>query len=329
MPTNLPPDYFNVEEKYRTARSVEDKIAYLEQMMAIVPKHKGTDHLRADLRRRLSQLNTDKQSHKGGASRQASVFHIDREGAGQVVLVGQANVGKSALVAALTNAEPEVAAHPFTTWTPTPGMMPVDDIQVQLIDLPPLNPEFIKPEMMDLIRRTDLMLVVIDLQSFPFEQLDATLDLLREHHIVPACRRDVYPDRYDLTFVPMLVVANKTDTPAHDEDYAVLQELLEESWPMVPVSALTGRHVDAFKRTIFERLDIIRIYAKPPGREPDMTAPFVMRRGGTVIEFAGKVHQDFLHRLKSARIWGTGVYDGQTVGRDHVLHDGDVVELRT
>ncbi len=332
MPTNLPPDYFAAEEKFRTARSTEERIAYLEEMMAIVPKHKGTDHLRADLRRRLSQLRAEGKSAKSSAGRQVSPFHIDREGAGQVVLVGMANVGKSALVDALTNATPEVAPQPFTTWTPTPGMMPIGNVQVQLIDTPPLNPDFIQPEMMDLIRRTDLMLLVVDVQAFPIEELEEAVAILAEHRIVPACLREEHPEDdqgLGVTFVPTLVAANKADAPEQDEDVEVLRELLGESWPIVPISATTGRHVEAFKWTLFDRLGIIRIYAKPPGKEADLTAPFVMHRGGTVEQFAAKVHQDFVARLKSARVWGTGVYDGQPVPRDHVLHDGDIVELRT
>jgi hypothetical protein len=98
---------------------------------------------------------------------------------------------------------------------------------------------------------------------------------------------------------------------------------------LLPVSAETGRNLDWLRRAVFDRLEIIRVYSKPPGEEPDLSAPFVMEKGGTVEDFATKVHQDFLQTLKSARIWGEGVYDGQMVGRDHVLHDGDVVELRT
>jgi hypothetical protein len=328
MPTNLPPHYFEVEEKFRTARSNEEKIAYLEEMMSIVPKHKGTDHLRADLKRRMSQLRAEPKAQKG-ASRQISPFRIEREGAGQAILVGLPNVGKSAIVEALTNAAPEVSAAPFSTWTPTPGMMPIENIQMQLVDTPTLNPDFIKAEMMNLIRGTDLLLIVVDLQAFPIEQLEQTVALLEEHRIVPAHRRDQYPDRFDLAFVPSLVVVNKCDDASRDEDYEVLQELLDEDWPMVPLSATTGRHVDNFKQTIYDRLGIVRIYAKPPGKEADLTEPFVMRKGGTVEEFAGKVHRDFLQTLKSARVWGEGVYDGQAVGRDHILHDGDIVELRT
>ena len=328
MPTNLPPHYYVVEEQYRKAQSAEEKVALLEEMMSIVPKHKGTDHLRAGLKRRLAQLKSESQAQKSGVGRQVSPYHIDREGAGQLVLAGPPNVGKSAIVRAFTNAEPEVAPHPFTTWAPTPGMMPIDDIQVQLIDTPPFNPEFVKADMIDLIRRADMLLLVIDLQAFPIEQLEDALAFLEAHRIVPLYLRNAYPDQFELTFVPTLVVVNKTDDPTLDADFEVLSELLGEAVPLVPVSAETGYHLDVFKQTIFDRLDIVRIYAKPPGEEADLSAPFVMTKGGTVEDFARKVHRDFYEKLKSARVWGHGVFEGQAVSRDHVLHDGDIVELR-
>ena len=336
MPTNLPPDYFAAEEKFRAARSVEEKIAYLDEMISIVPKHKGTDHLRADLRRRMSQLKSGESGAKSRGSHQGSPFHIDREGAGQIVLVGMPNVGKSALVKRLTHATPEVAPQPYTTWVPTPGMMPIENVQVQLIDTPPLNPDYVQAEMIDLIRRADLMLIVVDLQGFPLEQLDESSTILAEEHIIPDClwdemSNDGQPPQSapDLAPVPALVAVNKTDTDEQDEDYEVLQELIGDTWPMVPISAATGRHTDLFKRAIYQRLGIIRIYAKPPGREADLSSPFVMPEGGTVEQFAAKVHRDFVSQLKSARVWGVGVYDGQPVARDHVLHEGDIVELRT
>lgn len=327
MPTNLPPDYFEAEKQYRQATSPQEKIACLEEMLSIVPKHKGTDHLRADLRRRLSKLKTASQTRKS-ASKQTSAFHFDREGDSQVAIVGLTNVGKSSLVAALTNATPQVAGYPYTTWTPTPGMMPVEDVHIQLIDTPPLNRDYVDPELMNLIRGADLILLVVDLQAYPIQQLEDAVAILEEHRIVPRHRQDRYAGQRRLTITPLLVVVNKNDDERSDEDLEVLRELLGDEWSLVPVSATTGRNFDGLKQTVFERLDIIRVYSKPPGKEPDLTAPFVLKRGTTVEELAGKVHKDFLQNLKSARIWGVGVHDGQMVGRDHVLHDGDVVELR-
>ncbi len=327
MPTNLPPEALEAEKRYRAAETIEEKIACLDEYISAIPKHKGTDHLRADLRRKLSKLKETAQSRKK-TGKQLSVYHIDREGVGQVVVIGPPNVGKSALVAALTNASPEVADYPFTTWTPTPGMMEVENVQIQLIDTPPLNPQFIEPELLNLIRRADLVLLVIDLQGFPIQELEDTLALLDANRIVPYGLQGQQEEGRRLTFVRVLVLANKCDDEDCEEDFEVLCELLEGEWPLLPVSAATGHNLERMKRAVFDQLDAIRVYAKPPGREPDFSAPFVLKKGGTVEEFAAKVHQDFLKNLKSARLWGSGVYDGQLVGRDHVLEDGDVVELR-
>jgi hypothetical protein len=328
MPTNLPPDYFKIEEEFRKARSNEEKIAHLKEMMSVVPKHKGTDRLRADLRRKLAALKRAPKARKGVA-RYESPYHIEREGAGQVVLVGTPNTGKSALLRALTNAEPEVAPYPFTTWTPRPGMMTFENVQIQLIDTPPLNEEHVEPEMMNLIRRVDLVLLVLDLQGYPIQAFEDALGLLEAYRIAPLHRQEAYAGERGWTFKPFLVLVNKSDEPSDDEDVAVLDELLDEEWMLLPVSAETGRNLDQMRRAVFDLLEIIRVYSKPPGQEPDRSAPFVLEKGSTVEVFAAKVHQDFLDTLKTARIWGTGVYDGQMVGRDHVLHDGDVVELRT
>jgi hypothetical protein len=329
MPTNLPPEYFAAEERYRAAGTPEEKIASLEELISTVPKHKGTDKLRADLRRKLSKLRDSAERGKKGVSKQVSAFHIDREGAGQVAVFGPPNTGKSALVDALTNASPEVAPYPFTTWTPTPGMMPVENVQIQLIDTPPINEEFVEPELIALLRRADLIWLVVDLQAFPLQQIEDALAFLKAHRIVPTAQRKRYVDPQGRMVIPLIIVVNKSDTPDDEADFEVLCELMEGEWTLVPVSATTGRHVDTLKWETFEALEIIRIYSKPPREEPDLSAPFVMKRGSTVEEFAGKVHKDFLEGLKAARLWGSAQYDGQMVGRDHVLQDGDVVELHT
>ena len=327
MPTNLPPEYFKIEEDYRSATTNEEKISCLEDMLRVIPKHKGTDRLRGDLRRKLSKLK-DRAEAKKGAARQVSPFHIDKEGAGQVVVVGPTNVGKSALVDAQTNASPEVAEYPFTTWTPTPGMMPVGDVQIQLIDTPPLDRDFIEPEMLDLIRRCDVLLLMVDLQGYPIEQLEESVAMLEEHRIFAPHRQDRYTGARGVTVVPTLVVVNKVDDAAADEDFEVLEELIGNDWSLLPISVTRERNFDQLKRSVFDQLGVMRVYSKPPGKEPDLSRPYVLERGSTVEEMAAKVHQDFARELKAARVWGAGVYDGQMVRRDHVLHDGDVVELR-
>jgi hypothetical protein len=328
MPTNLPPEYKKVEKLYRQASTPEEKIEYLEEMFSIVPKHKGTDKLRAGLRKKLSKLKVQSESSKKGGHRESS-FNVDKEGAGQIALVGAANTGKSSLVASLTNAEPEVAEYPFTTRMATPGMMPIENIQVQLIDTPALDREFIEPGLVDMIRRADIVMVMVDLQADPIGQLEDTIAYLDSQRIYPLEKMDTFEEHRRKTFLPFYVLVNKVDDAKSDEDFEVLCDLLEETeCPLIPVSTLTGRHVEDFKRTVFELLGVIRIYSKAPGKDADLSSPYVMKEGSTVEEFAAKVHQDFYQNLKLARVWGSGEFDGQLVSRDYVLHDEDVLELR-
>ena len=328
MPTNLPADYYNAEERFRSATTPEDKVKYLEEMLSTIPKHKGTDHLRADLRKKLSKLKTAATSKKV-TKKQVSPYHINKEGAGQIVIIGCTNAGKSSLVVSQTNADPEVSEVPFTTWTPTPGMMAIDNIQVQLIDTPPFSEDYIDPEFLNLIRRVDLVLIMIDLHANPVQELEFVIERLLENRIAPQYLEGKVQAEGFLLYVPCLVMVNKYDNEEFEEHYEIFQHLLEEEHPLVPASAQTGYNLDALKKSIFDMLGVIRVYSKAPGKEPDKTAPFVVEKGIQLAEFAGKVHKDFQENLKTAKIWGTSAdFPGQMVSRDHILEDEDVVELQ-
>lgn len=327
MPTNLPPESQEAEKRYREATDPAEKIELLEAFIATIPKHKGTDHLRADLRRTLAKLKSEGQTKKK-RSPQEPAFHIDKEGAGQVVLLGPTNVGKSALLAALTHAEPEISEAPYTTWKPMPGMMPIENIQVQLIDTPPLDRAYIEPLLFNLIRHADMILLVLDLPADPLKQLSNALLMLAEHRIAPQGWSQRLPVPERTIYLPLLIVTNKCDDETMDEDYEVFCELFEGECPVLPVSALTGRNFDMLKCAVFERLCIVRAYARPPGKEPDLERPFILQQGSTVLDLARKIHRDYYENLKSARVWGSATFDGQMVQRDYILHDGDIVELR-
>jgi ribosome-interacting GTPase 1 len=303
MPTNLPADYFNAEERFRSATTPEDKVKYLEEMMSTIPKHKGTDHLRSDLRKKLSKLKTAATSKKT-SKKQVSPYHINKEGAGQIVIVGCTNAGKSSLVQTQTNAEPEISQVPFTTWSPMPGMMYIDNIQVQLIDTPPFCEDYIDPEFLNLIRRVDLVLIMLDLHTDPVQQLKFIYQKLQENRIAPQHLEGLIEEEGFLLYVPSLVLVNKYDSEEYEEHFQIFQELLDMDYPMVPISTKTGYNIDAFKQTVFDKLGVIRVYSKAPGKEVD-------------------------DKLKSARIWGTSAdFEGQMVSRNHVLEDEDVVELQ-
>ena len=326
MPTNLPPDFYEAERRFRLAKSPSEKIACLEEMLSIIPKHKGTDHIRADYRRQISKLKTTSRTQKGG-SVHVSAFRIDREGPGQVVVLGPTNVGKSALVEKLTNAAPEVSSNPYTTWKPTPGMMQVDNVQIQLIDTPPLDREYLEPELVDLVRRADLVLIMLDLQTHPDQQLESTFKILTENRIFPAHMRENYSGDEYVWFVPVIVLTNKCDDESLDEICQVFRELLKDEWPILSISALTGRNLDQLKQAVFDSLNILRVYSKPPGEEPDFSKPVVMKKGATLEDFTKEIHKDFHEKLKFAKVWGSTMFDGQMVQRDYILQDGDVVEL--
>jgi ribosome-interacting GTPase 1 len=326
MPANLPPDYYDAERRLREASTPAEKIACLEEMLTIMPKHKGTDHLKADLRRKISKLKTAAQSKKGG-TRGDTTFLVEKEGAAQVMVTGPPNTGKSSLVAALTKARPEISPAPFSTWKPTPGMLNVQGAPIQLVDTPPLSSEYVEPAMLDMIRRADMVLLVVDLLTDPLGQAEQATKLLWDNRIIPRHRQHRYTDYRRPTIVPFLVVANKYDDRSHDDELAIAREMAGEEWHLMAVSAVTGKNLEQLGPALYESLELLRVYSKAPGKEPDMSAPFVLRRGATVEQFAAKVHKEFARKLKTARIWGCRVHDGQMVHRGHVLCDGDVVEL--
>jgi hypothetical protein len=281
------------------------------------------------LRRQLSRLNQEAQAQRKKGGGHAGDYQVEKEGAGQAVLIGPANTGKSSLLAALTNAEPDVSPAPYTTWRPQPGMMPVLDIQVQLVDTPAMEDQLAEPGLFHLVRMSDLMLLVVDLQADPLEQVADSLLLLRQHRIAPRPRHGPpveNPER--IAYLPLIVLVNKDDDESQDELFAICCELLETDWPVIPVSALNGRNFEALKLAVFELLEIVRVYAKPPGQEADMARPFVFKHGVTVQELARKVHRELAEHLKSARVWGSAEFAGQMVARDYVLADGDIVELK-
>ncbi len=326
MPANLPPQYQEAERRFRCAKTPEDKIEALEEMLSVMPKHKGTDKLKADLRRRLSRLKEETQQRRGGV-RLKNAYAIEKEGAAQVVLVGLPNTGKSSLVAALTNAEPEVAPFPYSTHKPTPGMAVFENIAFQLIDTPPVTRDYVDPDLADLIRRTDLLSLLVDIRADPLQQLADTMEILRSFRVFPAGA----PLPADLTKAPFvkraLVAVTKVDSASMEGDFQAFVDLSGTSLPCVGVSPRSGRNLGAFLAQVFACSGVLRVYTKSPGKEADRSAPFVLAAGSTVEELAGLIHKDFVSRLRYARVWGSSVHDGQKVPRSHPLRDGDVVEL--
>ncbi len=324
MPTNLPPQYFEAENRFRQAKTAPEKIAALEEMLAIMPKHKGTDHLRADLRRRIAKLT--QAADKKAATQRASIT-IQKEGAAQVLVIGLPNAGKSQLVTTLTNASPTVADYPFTTHTATPGMMEFENIQIQLIDTPPLVPNFTQPLLPPNLIRADALLAVVDLSDDPLAQMETITTELVNMRIMIDARQTDEEQSGNLRYKKTLIIGNKIDLDEAPANYRLLQELYQDELPVVAISAKKGIGLEELKHKIFQMLDIIRVYTKTPGEKPDLNDPIVLERGSTLEDAAAEVHKDFHANLKYARVWGSGKHDGVMVKRDHILQDGDIIEL--
>lgn len=329
MPANLTQQYLKAEAEYRRASTPEEEFDCLHVMLRELPKHKGTDKLQAELKQKISKLKKELQQPR--EARRGGGIRIPRQGAGRCVILGGPNAGKSQLMRSLTRATPEVALYPFTTTQPMPGMMPWEDVMVQLIDTPPITADFFDPVSQGLIRGADLALLMVDLGTD--EGIEGFQEVLE--HLASTKTRlaaESYLDETDIgvSYTRTLLVPNKIDLPAAAERLQLMHELCPVELPEFVISAQEGRGLEQLRDTVYRLLDVVRVYTKlPSAKQPDLDRPFTIRRGGTLREVAELIHKDFANSLKFARVWGTAVHDATQVKGDYVLHDKDVVELHT
>jgi len=328
MPANLTPEYMKAEQAYKEAKDPEEKLAALKEMLSKIPKHKGTDHMQGDIKRKIAQLRKDIEQGKAQGKRGPS-YKIPKEGAGQIVLLGAPNAGKSSLLSALTRAEPEIADYPFTTRTPQPGMMPFEDIAFQLVDTPPITADFMPPWMNEIVRSADGALLLADLGSDAvLEDLEACLARLADAKVELVRTAVEGEDAHSpVRHLRTILVGNKSDAPGAQDRWGMVRDLLKDRFEALALSARTREGLEALGPLIFRLLDVIRVYTKAPGKKPDLDAPFVLARGSAVLDVARAVHKEIADRLQSARIWGSAAFEGQHVKRDYIVHDRDVIEF--
>ncbi len=327
MPANLPPQYYEAEKRYRQAKDLQEKLKILHEMFAIMPKHKGTDKLQADIKAKISKLKKEIQQKKK-STRRGDQFFVDKEGAAQLVLIGSANAGKSQILASLTNATPEVAAYPYTTVKPLCGMMFFENIQIQLVDTPPIGTEFMEPWLAGIVRNCDMVLLVADLGSENMlEETQAVFKKLEGYKILLESEEGEVNPLDGIAHKKTIILGNKSDSPLFEKNLKILKESYEQSLPIFHLSAEEKTNVEEFKRYIFDCLQILRVYTKTPGKKADFDDPVILRIGSTLMDAAKEIHKDFARGLKYARVWGEGVFDGQMVQKDFILKDGHVVEF--
>jgi small GTP-binding protein len=328
MAVNLTPQYHEAEAEYKKAQTAEERLAALKKMWIEVPKHKASEKLQAELKKKMSDLKEEVEREKKSPKKAGVSYKIPRQGAGQYVILGAPNVGKSSLLTRVTRATPEVAPYPFTTREPHAGMMEWEDVRVQLIDLPPITADFMEGYISSMVRSADAALLFVDVgdDDGPFAA-EAVVERLAQVKTVLVGKPPETNDDPTTEHVKTLLIANKIDVDGASDRLQLVREMYGERFPVHAVSLEAGTGVEELKTAIYQFLNVIRVYTKKPGKPADMASPFTIPVGGTVLDLAAQVHRDLVEQLKSARVWGTGVFDGQTVQRDHALHDRDVVEL--
>ena len=335
MPTNVPPQYREAEERYRQASTIQAKIASLQEMLAIMPKHKGTDHLKAQLRSRLSKLMSDleQSSSKGKGSGRTEPFSMPKEGGGRATLIGPTNVGKSLLLNNSTGARSRVGAYELSTIEPVPGMLVYEDVLIQLVDTPPISNPSTQGRLYGLLRNTDVFVVVLDLSMDAQAQAQEVFSALEQWGFRMLHKGEAPPGDNSWLNKPTIVVGNKADIPGALDQYMILEENLGEEYPVIMTSAEEKVGFDEIAEEVFEALKVIRVYTKSPRVKVEdyvPTEPLVLPIGATVIEAAQGVHKEIGQGLKYAVLWGeSGKFNGQHVGRTHQLSDRDIIELHT
>ena len=328
MPANLTPQYQKAEDEYRRAQSADERLRCLEQMLQLIPKHKGTEKLQADIKSRIRETRDDVEQEKKASAKKGPSYRFPRQGAGRVILLGAPNSGKSRILESLTKAHPNVADFPFATHEPLPGMMDWEDTTVQLIDTPPISDSHFEAYMTNLVRVADAAVLTFDGRSDDaIEETMTVIQKLEARKTRLSDRTGFDEEDFSILHVrTLMVVTHGGDTDAETR-LEFYREAGGRQFETLIVDLDEIDDVESLRNAVYDSLGVVRAYTKRPGKPGEFVDPFSLPAGGTVEDLACLVHREMAEKLKFARIWGSSAHEGQSVGKDHQLADRDMVEL--
>jgi len=388
LPTNVTPQFDKQRLIYEETEDIAQRIVELEKLLSLAPRHKGGERMVGNYRKKLAllkaQLEKKREMDRAKKSGGTEEGVVRKEGAGQVCLVGVTNSGKSTIINAVTNAEFDIADYPFTTPIPTPAMLTLEDINIQLVELPGVfegsHESGIGRQALSVARNTDCIALIIDLSqdidtqmNILLTELDAArirlnkektavriervgmgglmvygagnyqgdieevmeyLRARRVSNIIVRFQKEAtfqqLTDAMDasVAYVRAMVIATKGDTTGSEARYQELEEKYSERFDIIPISAEKKENLDGMSWTLYEHLDILRVYTKIPGQKSE-NKPIVLPAGAIVQDAAGKVHKElFVERFRSAVILrANDKIKRRVVGLNYTLQDGDVLQL--
>jgi uncharacterized protein len=328
MPANLTPQYQRAELQFRRAQSTAERLAAVELMLQLIPKHKGSEKLQAELKTRLKMLRSELAAEKLAPKGAGKSYRITRQGAATLVVLGPPNVGKSRLLQVLTQATPEVADYPFTTREPSPGMCEHAGLSIQLIDTPPMAEAALEPALFNLIRASDGVILMGHGRSAQTpSELQRVIEQLHLRHTRLGQQTGFDPEHFGVVELRTLLLL--THAPVVDDvaRWSAEQQRLRGCLEVLCVDLAQPATLGPLREALVRLADVIRVFTKPPGQPVDHQHPLTFPRGSSVAEVAEAIHHDLAARVKTARLWPAGVATPRTVGREHLVADGDIVEL--
>ncbi|MCD6274645.1 MAG: TGS domain-containing protein [Candidatus Aenigmarchaeota archaeon] len=283
MPINAGPEYYLAEEKYLKAKTKEEKILALEEMIRELPKHKGTEKLLAQLKRKLAKLKTQEGKRKKFVGER-----IEKTGDAQICIVGETNSGKSSLLKELTGKNVEISEKRYTTTKPEIAVLDYGGAKLQLIEIPSTFENIYT----SLLSTCDLILAL-----YTNTKEKETLSNLLERKKVLS---------------KTIFVLSKSD--------------LSNKKTNLFVSTKTKKGLENLKKTIWDKLKLIRVYTKTNNKIEKI--PVVLKEGSTVKDLALEIHKDFFENFKFARISDNTNFI-KKVGLKYKLKEGDIVEIHS